>query len=147
MRPRQTKVWLCEGRALQGKNGPHSRTTQLSLCQIQPGTQSQQGGVTWIWEEGSSGSLVRLGEGGRNAPHPRATQLSLLQILPRHWQGGATRIQESGTNRSPVRGRSQSGFRESGKNGPHTKATQLTESARTSTPQLRQLTPQLGSSG
>lgn len=64
IRSKQTKIWACESRALhllhmKGKNGLHSRTTQLSLSHILPVVQSQQGEIAGIGEYWVSGSPVK----------------------------------------------------------------------------------------
>ena len=72
-----------------GKNGPCSKTTQLSLSTILLGARTHQGGASQSWEGGASGCPMRrrywlgLWEGGRSGPCLRTTPFSLSQILPR----------------------------------------------------------------
>ena len=89
IRPKQIKIWPCEGRALlqpgmQGKNGPCPTATQLSLIHSagrrwsSAGWSHQESGRWGLSISSEEKVLVRIWRQLGDGPQPKVTQLS-------HW--------------------------------------------------------------
>ena len=92
IRPKQTKTWPCEGRAMHwsvmwGENVPHFRSTQLSLSQVlhdawaeQARARSQEGEASVFPMNGAMGQAWRMV--GLVSPTPEPHNSACLRFYP-----------------------------------------------------------------